>query len=294
MPEPAIAPAPTSQFANTSPSEGHTHQFGEVDIYYAPYEAPKRWPEHHHRAVQVSILMADAVVETTHRTLGGKAQQQANADHVLVIPPYQPHAICWQSPAPALSLYLGPDLITQAAYGAVDADSLNLRANYAAKDPFIQQLGKGLKAELQQGMPSRLYVESLANVMAVHLARTYAVPHKSTIQKPVGRGLARPVLQTVIDYIQAHLSQDLSLGKLAEVAALSESYFIRQFKKSVGVSPHQYVLQCRVKQAQQLLKQPQLSIATVSVQAGFKDQNHLTRTFRRLTGTTPKAYRNGR
>ncbi|MEO0458365.1 MAG: helix-turn-helix transcriptional regulator, partial [Cyanobacteria bacterium P01_A01_bin.114] len=57
-------------------------------------------------------------------------------------------------------------------------------------------------------------------------------------------------------------------------------------------SPHQYVLQCRVKQAQQLLKQPHLSIATVSVQAGFKDQNHLTRTFRRLIGITPKAYRN--
>ncbi|MEO1401396.1 MAG: helix-turn-helix domain-containing protein [Cyanobacteria bacterium J06635_1] len=103
--------------------------------------------------------------------------------------------------------------------------------------------------------------------------------------------LPKPILKAVVDYIHENLRQDLSLGQLAKQAVLSKACFIRQFKKSMGISPYQYVLQCRVELAQQLLQQRYLSVEAIAVASGFKDQNHLTRTFRRLTETTPSAYR---
>ncbi|MEM8809720.1 MAG: AraC family transcriptional regulator [Cyanobacteria bacterium P01_G01_bin.38] len=103
--------------------------------------------------------------------------------------------------------------------------------------------------------------------------------------------LPKPILKAITDYIHENLRQDLSLGQLAKQAVLSKACFIRQFKKSMGISPYQYVLQCRVEVAQQLLQQRYLSVEDIAVKSGFKDQNHLTRTFRRLTGTTPSAYR---
>ncbi|MEO0456877.1 MAG: AraC family transcriptional regulator [Cyanobacteria bacterium P01_A01_bin.114] len=103
--------------------------------------------------------------------------------------------------------------------------------------------------------------------------------------------LPKPILKAIIDYIHENLQQDLSLGQLATQAVLSKACFIRQFKKSMGISPYQYVLQCRVELAQQLLQQRYLSVENIAIKSGFKDQNHLTRTFRRLTGGTPSAYR---
>jgi AraC family transcriptional regulator len=67
--------------------------------------------------------------------------------------------------------------------------------------------------------------------------------------------------------------------------------FIRVFKQSMGVPPHQYVLRKRVGRAQALLGSPALSIAEVALRAGFADQSHFSTMFRRLTGLTPQHYR---
>ncbi|MEM9162526.1 MAG: AraC family transcriptional regulator [Cyanobacteria bacterium P01_F01_bin.4] len=109
--------------------------------------------------------------------------------------------------------------------------------------------------------------------------------------QPTRGELPKPILKAITDHIHENLLQDLSLGQLAKQAVLSKACFIRQFKKSMGISPYQYVLQCRVELAQQLLQQRYLSVEAIAVKSGFKDQNHLTRTFRRLTGKTPSAYR---
>lgn len=111
------------------------------------------------------------------------------------------------------------------------------------------------------------------------------------VHQPNRGELPKPILKAITDYIHENIRQDLSLGQLAKQAVLSKACFIRQFKKSMGISPYQYVLQCRVEVSQQLLQQRYLSVEDIAIKSGFKDQNHLTRTFRRLTGTTPSAYR---
>jgi AraC family transcriptional regulator len=94
-------------------------------------------------------------------------------------------------------------------------------------------------------------------------------------------------LAQVVEFIDAHLSDDLSLRLIADVAGMSPSYFLTLFKRSTGLAPHQYLVEQRIEKARALLVQTKLPIADIATRVGFADQSHLTRLMRRHTGLTP-------
>jgi len=102
------------------------------------------------------------------------------------------------------------------------------------------------------------------------------------------RSLTHTQLQPAIDYIHAHLDQDLSLVQIAKVVNLSPTYFASLFKRATGISPHEYVIRQRVERAKMMLAKTDLSIADIALQVGFSSQSHLTQQFKRFTGITPK------
>jgi AraC-like DNA-binding protein len=104
-------------------------------------------------------------------------------------------------------------------------------------------------------------------------------------------GMADPRLRRVRDYVESHLSGDVSLGTLAQVAGLSDSHFARAFRQAKGVTPHTYVLQRRVARARRMMVESDLSLAEIALAAGFADQSHLARRFRQQTGLTPDRFR---
>jgi len=99
------------------------------------------------------------------------------------------------------------------------------------------------------------------------------------------------LLKNALDYIRANVSHLLSLRDIATVIGFSPYHFARAFKATTKISPYQYVLQCRVELAQQLLQDQTRSLAEVAVEAGFGSQSHFTTHFRKATGVTPKDYR---
>lgn len=173
----------------------------------------------------------------------------------------------------------------------LDPDRLELRAEFRVRDPQLEQVLMLLRSEMHKGdgWVGRLYVESLANVLAINLLREYSAAKPRVALYEGGLG-DRKILQ-ISDYIQAHLDQSIKLADLAEVAGMSQYHFSRLFKQSMGITPHQYLLKQRVEQAQQLLKGTKLAIAEVALQCGFNSQSHLTKHFRDATGTTPSSYR---
>lgn len=98
-------------------------------------------------------------------------------------------------------------------------------------------------------------------------------------------------LRRVTDYIREHLDQDLTLAQLGAVVYMSPFHFARLFKSTTGLPPHRFVLRARVDHARALLTDPTLSIQHVAQVVGFRTPSHFTAVFRRVTGTTPRAYR---
>jgi len=98
-------------------------------------------------------------------------------------------------------------------------------------------------------------------------------------------------VRRVIDYLDAHCHEDLSVDTLAGIAGLSPYHFIRVFARQTGLTPHAWLMQARARKAQHLLCRG-LDIADAAAQTGFADQSHLTKTFKRLLGYTPGQFRN--
>ena len=98
-------------------------------------------------------------------------------------------------------------------------------------------------------------------------------------------------LRRVIDYIEAHLGEDLAQLTLAAEAGVSPAHLARGFKSAMGRSVHQHVLCRRVERAAALLGGTDQPIAEIALATGFSSQAHLTTAFQRLNRTTPAAYR---
>jgi AraC family transcriptional regulator len=78
---------------------------------------------------------------------------------------------------------------------------------------------------------------------------------------------------------------------LAQVAGMSSFHFAREFKRTTGTTPHQYLIKFRIERAKALLARNDLPLTEVGLRSGFSHQSHFTRLFRRITGTTPNSYR---
>lgn len=104
-------------------------------------------------------------------------------------------------------------------------------------------------------------------------------------------GLPPRRLQRVFAHVQEHIAQQLAVADMAQVVGMSQYYFSKLFKLSTGTTPHQYVMRQRVERAQELLRDGKAALAEVATHVGFETQSHFTSVFRRLSGVTPKHYR---
>lgn len=171
-----------------------------------------------------------------------------------------------------------------------DSAGAKLTPRLSIRDRLIEQVGGHLLNELEDPGPGgQLYVESLANTLAVHLLRHYAFDVK--VEANVGHALPARMLRRVVEYIDAHLDQRLTLEQMARQTGYSAFHFSRLFKQATRRSPHQYVLEQRVRRAKALLKTSRTPAAEIAFEVGFSSQSHLVTAFKKVVGVTPKIYR---
>lgn len=258
-------------------------------IYLAyDYQLPGETPEVAGLQYGIAIFTEVSTPIEAERKLDGRSRhEQVLQGDVVVVPANTYHQVQWKGEGGVIMLGFEPTVFTHAIYEMVDPERVAIAPHFAAPDPLICQLGLTLKAELESGgLGSRLYAEAIANVLAVHLLQHYSI-QKPTIKHYTG-GLPKHKLQQIIDYINAHLEQPLGLAELAQIVGMSPGYFSRLFKQSTGFAPHQYLIQCRVNRAGELLRKG-VAIAQVAYQVGFANQGHLNYHFKRSVGITPKA-----
>jgi AraC family transcriptional regulator len=190
--------------------------------------------------------------------------------------------------ANVLVLALDPAFMSRVAEGLeLDSDRIELVEQRRATDPTLRHIALALRAGVQSGDAlDRMYGEGLSTALAAHLLREYG----ATVLRPKSQygGLPRAKLVRAVEYIQDQLDADLAVSGIAQAVGMSPFYFTRLFKESTGQSPHQYVVEARVRRAKELLTTGKFTIGEAAHHVGFVDQSHLTRHFKRVFGLPPK------
>jgi AraC family transcriptional regulator len=193
-------------------------------------------------------------------------------------------------PGKASILQMQPEFLERGIGAIAAGRRVELVPGKNLDDAQIVRLMESLRADIEAGSPSRtLFGESIVLALSAHIFQRYsAFAPRPEIYRG---GLSRSRLNRVVEYIHAHLDDNLELSKLSEVAGLNVYHFARAFKQSTRESPHQYVLRRRIEHAKELLCQPQLSVIEASARTGFVDQSHFSKVFRRMVGVAPSEYR---
>lgn len=269
-----------------------SENLGWYGIYLQQHQQPA-WetPNYAHTKHMLLIHSPNLTVQA-ERWFDGHWQQEqfGGGTNIAIVPAGVQHRANWNQESSFSLLFLEPDRLVQVAHESVKAEQIDLLPHHAMNDPLITQIGRSLSAELESNqIGSRLFVDSLTIALTIHLLR-----HYSSWQQPLREdrgGLPRSKLQQAIAYINQHLREDISIAAIANELAMSQYYFSRLFKQSIGVSPYQYVMRQRIETAKHLLRTTSLSVAAIAQQVGFSNQNQLAIQFRKFTGTTPSSYR---
>ncbi len=246
-------------------------------------------PEHCVTMHSISFALSSTSAERWFD--GDRKNEYIRDGTTAIIPAGTLHRSVWQKEAEFMIVAVDPALLQGFGQEIAAPNDVELIPQFATlQDPLIQGIVFALKDELySKGMGGSLYVEQLTTTLAIHLLKKYCVkkPHISSY----GDGLPKYKLRQAIDYIHTHIEQDIKLVDLAELVGMSQYYFAHLFKQSMGIAPYQYVIQQRVERAKQLLKYRDVAISDIALACGFANQSHFTKHFRKLTGITPKAYR---
>lgn len=190
-------------------------------------------------------------------------------------------------------IYLPAQILEQTAMAEYDvaSDRGNLIYEGGFADPTLGQLSAAMGGLLDRPQESidRLFADGMRAALGAYLVANYNIGG----WRPASRqpSLEPKRLQRVLDYIEARLGETISLDDLAGEACLSPFHFARLFAQATGQPPHRYVVERRVAAARQLLAGRHGSMAEVAFETGFGTQANFSRVFRKLTGLTPRQYR---
>lgn len=157
-------------------------------------------------------------------------------------------------------------------------------------DPVINGVGRCLLPVMHGELrANQLFVDHVLLALRGHLVATYGnVRGAACITRG---GLASWQQRKATELIREHVVDGIALEQLASTCRLSCSAFVRGFKKSLGMPPHQWLLQRRIDLAIELMRNHTLPLADIALSAGFADQSHFTRAFSRRMGFGPGAWR---
>lgn len=190
-----------------------------------------------------------------------------------------------------LDVYVPYELLQSAwsAHFNGDPAGLNLAPKLRLDHPYLLSLMKSLcHIDRLAHRNSTIVYETLTQ----HLIACLLGVEDSLIHRhPARGGLPSSALRRVLEHIDEHLSEDVSLETLAGIAGFSSFHFLRQFRVSTGQTPHQYMIERRLSRARALLLRSALPVSEIAARCGFVDSSHFAARFRRRFGLAPAAFR---
>lgn len=180
---------------------------------------------------------------------------------MFIIPPYVTHSVCQGKDACLLSMCVGTAFIEE--------------TDLETAEGIVQAL---LREAMEQDIFRREQREKLlASVRTVYRLRDNG-------RKEMDAGI-----KILADKITSHPEQELPIETLAADIFVSKYYLIRKFKSSIGMTPHQFCIQNRIRKSQGMLDEEK-TISRIAAEMGFYDQSHFDKAFQRIVGISPSEY----
>ena len=180
---------------------------------------------------------------------------------VFIIPPYAVHSVRQGRDARLLSMCIGTPFVERTDMKTAESIVRELLKDAAAQGIFGKEQGKQLLVSLRE---------------------VYRLRDRG--QKEIDAGI-----KILADKIASHPEQELSIETLAADIFVSKYYLIRKFRNSVGMTPHQFCIQNRIRKSQGLLD-GEKTISRIAADMGFYDQSHFDKAFQRIVGISPSEY----
>jgi len=235
-------------------------------------------PRRHHICFQVSE-QAHFACRIADRTL---SHQPPNGS-LAICPSGADYCADASGSVEAILVAIDPGKLALAAAddSALDARLIDRLSGY---DQVLLDFARDLASESANGYPSGpLFWNEIASAFVGSLL----VRHTSNFDPRMRGALQKDELQRLRDYIMANLGEPIEVATLAGIAGLSEFHFTRVFARSVGMTPHRYVVHQRLQRAVELLRAGTSGLADIAASTGFADQSHLARWMRRVHGVSP-------
>ncbi len=234
------------------------YQCGKYPIEFVLSEnIDKHFDSHNH----VGHYIISMVMEGTVTVCLENREVVCYKGDVFIIPPYAIHSVRQGSDARLLSMCVGTAFIEETDLETAERIVQELLREAMEQDIFGKEQGEKL----------------LASVRAVYHFRDNG-------RKEMDAGI-----KIVADQITSHPEMELPLETLAADIFVSKYYLIRKFKSSIGMTPHQFCIQNRIRKSQGLLDEKK-TVSRIAVEMGFYGQSHFDKAFRRIVGISPSEY----
>ena len=217
--------------------------------------------------------------EVTRKVAGMRSERALIGPRRICVTPGGT-AVRWQHGGhpEILQIYLRQSAYAMAVgemYG-LDASAAEIVPRFAILDPLLEELALTVASVLRDGsLRDGLYIDTLAQIIIVHLARHHSSQSRTQTGPVVSRIPTRKI-RRLIDFIDENLDRHLTLETLAAQVDISPLYLPRAFKGAVGQSTHQYILRRRVERARKLLETSDIPIAEFALSSGFSSQSLLS------------------
>lgn len=273
----------SADVARPSASELLTLEFFEAEPGEMPVEV---FTQHH---ILVNLLEVPHRVENWRS--GVHRDFQFHKNEIVLTPAGVETGWRWHAKSKVIVITLEPDKFerfAQSELGVLLTDK-QLQDVPQFIDEDITQASVMLMDALHSGIGSAVMFESFARIFLTKLIQKYGLEHTEELE--FSRSFTAKHYKRVLDYIATHFSQNISLEDMAKQAGISPYHFSRLFKRTVGESPHQFVMAYRVEQARKMLQDITRPMIDIAHACGFADQAHFSRVFKQLQGETPNQWR---
>ncbi|MCG7588607.1 helix-turn-helix transcriptional regulator [Photobacterium sp. OFAV2-7] len=250
--------------------------------------SPHFYPQHVYTPYFYFALGLERELNWSAETDSGITNLKTTPGNIWINPPKTPFTHNIDEPCYFVILAIEEKTFLSHCSLNIEGKQLQFLNNYNVVDETIKGIMELFLIEAREkGRNQQVYLGNLLSLLSTYYVQNYSNYFDLQSVQRTASKFDQQQLEVIDEYISENIGGNICVDDLAELLRCSKYYFLREFKKLMGVTPYQYLMNKRLDQAKGLLSSGNTHIASVGQQLGFNDQSHFTRAFKNRFGLTP-------